>query len=178
LYESAGGPTEWRPVDVLIDEPILDPTLLEHEGRWWLFGTLEGHYPDTMLYLWHADRPAGPWRRHATNPVKCDVRSSRPAGALFRHEGRLYRPAQDCSHTYGGAVAINRVERLSTLEFREETVTTIRPSSDSPYPHGTHTLAGWGARTLVDGKRRVFVPRASLRYLDRKLSRKSNKQSF
>jgi hypothetical protein len=26
-------------VTTLLDEPLLDPSLIHHEGRWWLFGT-------------------------------------------------------------------------------------------------------------------------------------------
>src|SRR5213596_456309 len=58
-------------------------------------------------------RPLGPWRPHPGNPVKVDVRSSRPAGGPFLFGGNLYRPAQDCSRTYGGGITINRVTHLS-----------------------------------------------------------------
>ena len=87
------------------------------------------------------------------NPVKCDLRSSRPAGPLFAHEGALYRPAQDGSITYGGAVAVNRVVTLTPTEFAEETINVLRPEPSGPFPHGLHTLTGVGGVTLVDGKR-------------------------
>ncbi len=45
----------------------------------------------------------GPWEPHRRNPVKCDVRGSRPAGTPFVHGGELYRPAQDGSKRYGKA---------------------------------------------------------------------------
>ena len=171
LYESTGFPLKWEKVATLLKEPILDPTLLRHDDYWWLFGTLNGYYPDTKLFLWYAEDIRGPWKQHPSAPVKCDIRSSRPAGSFFHHNGELYRPAQDCRETYGGGIAINRVLSLTMHEFREETVTWIQPSSDSPYPHGTHTLVQWGNRTLVDGKRRVFMPSASMKYIEKKLSR-------
>ena len=40
--------------------------------------------------------------------VKTDVRSARPAGTPFVYQGELYRPAQDCSRTYGGSIVIHR----------------------------------------------------------------------
>ena len=175
LYEATGPPFAWQPVDVLLKEAVLDPTLLQYEGYWWLFGTMRGYYADAKLFLWYAERLAGPWQRHPACPVKCDVRSSRPAGKPFFHEGALYRPAQDCSQVYGGALAINRVLSLTPREFREETVTWIQPASDGPYPHGTHTLAAWGDRTLVDGKRQVFIPSASIRYLGEKMAKIGNR---
>jgi hypothetical protein len=88
--------------------------------------------------------------------VKCDLRSARPAGPLFIMDGALYRPAQDCSVTYGGAVVINRVERLTPEEFVERPVRRLAPATQGPYPHGLHTLSGAGNVTLVDGKRHVL----------------------
>ena len=87
----------------------LDPTIVEWAGRWWMFGTRRDRDPNAELWLWHAPSPLGPWTVHAANPVKIDVRSSRPAGTPFVLDGVLYRPAQDCSRGYGGAVVVNRV---------------------------------------------------------------------
>ena len=71
-------------------------------------------------------------------------------------DGALYRPAQDCSVTYGGAVVINRVERLTPEEFVERPVRRLAPAAHGPYPHGLHTLSGAGNVTLVDGKRHAL----------------------
>src|SRR5438874_1213590 len=62
----------------LLDAPAVDPTLLEHGGRWWLFCTLPGD--DARLYVFHAANWHGPWVPHAGNPVKVDPSSSRAAG--------------------------------------------------------------------------------------------------
>ena len=71
--------------------------------------------PLTDLHIWWSDDLFGQWRPHAANPVKIDARSARPAGTPFVHAGTLYRPAQDCSHTYGGAVAICRVRGWNAM---------------------------------------------------------------
>jgi hypothetical protein len=71
-------------------------------------------------------------------------------------DGALYRPAQDCSVTYGGAVVINRIERMTPEEFSEQVVTRLAPAADGPYPHGLHTLSSAGNVTLVDGKRHIL----------------------
>lgn len=160
----------WKPAGTLIDEPVLDATLLEHEGTWWMFGTKLNHYQDTSLFVWFADSPEGPWEPHPQNPVKSDVRSSRPAGRFFRHAGRLYRPAQDCGAGYGGAVRINRIERLDRNSFREVEVARITAEVNGPFPHGVHTLCVDEERAVVDGKRAVFIPQASWNYLRRRLS--------
>jgi len=105
------------------------------------------------------------------NPVKCDVRSSRPGGTPFVHDGALYRPAQDSSKSYGGALTINRITSLSQDEFREEPRVHLEPFRDSPYPDGLHTLSAAGSITVLDGKRMAFLPRLSSRRLRHKLGR-------
>jgi len=81
----------------------------------------------------------------------------------------LYRPAQDCSRTYGGRVIINRVLTLTPLAFRETQVATVEPDRTGRYPAGLHTLSQVGDITLIDGKRVVFSPaefrRVLLHYL-------------
>jgi len=65
----------------------------------------------------------------------------------------LYRPAQDCSRRYGGAIAINRIVDLSERRFREEPVLTLRPSPGSAWPDGVHTINSLDGVTVVDGLR-------------------------
>ena len=163
IYRAMSFPTHWELAAVCADEVrALDPTIVEHEGQWWLFCTDARDGSLTKLRVWWADALLGPWRPHSGNPVKTDVRSARPAGTPFHHDGALFRPAQDCSRTYGGAVALNRVLELTPTTFREETVNVIEPISDSRYDRGLHTLAAMGERTLVDGKRLVFNRHAAL----------------
>ena len=136
----------------LLDEELRAPMLFQHEGRWWLFGT-KAPWEDVALYAYHAPALEGPWTAHALNPVKTDVRSARPAGTPFTHQGQLYRPARDNSHTKGWRVALMRVLELSPTAFREELVKTIGPLKGSAWSHGMGTLSAVGDLTLVDGKR-------------------------
>jgi hypothetical protein len=95
----------------------------------------------------------GVWRPHVLNPLKCDIRSARPAGRPFRLDGRLYRPAQDCSRVYGGGLAINEILDLSPSSFRERTVLTVQPDPGGPYPDGIHHLVIEDGLILLDGCR-------------------------
>jgi hypothetical protein len=149
----------WSQVATLIEGfAAVDPTLFQYDGRWWLFCTNHGSDVEQKLFLWHAPDLLGPWEPHCANPVKVDVRSSRPAGRPFLFEGRLYRPAQDSSKGYGCAITINRVNRLTILEFAEEPVAHIRPIQSSPYRRGIHTLVGCENITVLDGNRLLFAP--------------------
>ena len=93
------------------DFAAVDPTPFEYANRWWMLCTKYENDVESKLYLWHAPRLEGPWEQHPASPVKTDVRSSRPAGRPFMHAGSLYRPAQDSSRSYGGAISINKILR-------------------------------------------------------------------
>ncbi len=148
-------PERFEPAAVLLDGFAgVDCTPFRHDGRWWMLAMDHADQDVTKLFLFHADRLLGPWQPHAGNPVRCDVRSARPAGPPFVHDGRLYRPAQDCSERYGGAVVLLRIDVLTPERFEEIPVARIEPDPAGPYPDGVHTLTPLGpAHTLVDGKR-------------------------
>jgi hypothetical protein len=154
LYRAESFPEKWVADRILLQSFAgADATVCRQGGLWWMFVGDHADQDEAKLHIFHAPDLCGPWQPHALNPVKCDLRSARPAGPLFGHAGALYRPAQDCSRTYGGAVAVNRVTKLTPTEFEEETVNVLRPAPE--YPHGLHTLTGVGSYTLVDGKREV-----------------------
>jgi hypothetical protein len=159
LHRASELPDKWTLDRVLVENfPAVDPTVFEHQGRWWLAATSAADGPDYNLFLWFADSPLGPWTPHANNPVKCDVRSARPAGTPFVVDGVLYRPAQDCSDGYGRRLAINAVEVLTPTRFRERLVKVIEPDPAGPFPHGIHTLSSLENVTLVDGRRDFIEP--------------------
>lgn len=149
-------PWTWTQVaHVLPDMPLIDATLMEHEGLWWLMATLSGEASDTDLHVWYAPSPFGPWTPHRLNPVKSDVGSSRPAGNSFRIGNCTYRPAQDCAQGYGRAVVINQIINLDTDRFVEIAVKRLEPPSDWPNPDGMHTFNVFGDQVVIDAKRRV-----------------------
>lgn len=149
--------------------PVLDPTLWRAPDRWWLFCTFRDDSPNERLHLFHAPRLGGPWTPHARSPVTTGRGGSRPAGPLFRAGGRLVRPAQDCSRTYGGAVVLYAITRLNDHEYAEERLRElVAPPGD--YPHGLHTFCPAGDVTLIDGKRWTTNPAVLLRKARRKLS--------
>jgi hypothetical protein len=157
LYRARQFPFGWRKVATLLsDFAAVDATIFQYDGRWWLTCTDNEQGVSLKLFVWHSEDLFGPWIPHAANPVKVDARSSRPGGTPFVQAGCLYRPAQDCSRTYGGRILINRIVTLTSEEFCEEPVSVIEPDSNSPYPNGMHTVSAVGSFTLIDGKRVTF----------------------
>ncbi len=150
LYRAKSFPFVWQPEKVLLtDVRAKDATLAEIDGKWWMFVSLAEHSIPDELYLFSAPSPLGPWTPHRRNPVKSDVRGSRPAGALFEWNEDVYRPAQDSSGRYGYAISINRLVQLDDEGFREEHVSSILPKWDKDLL-ATHTISIAGDLTVVD----------------------------
>ena len=116
LYRLDSGAIE---SELLEGMPVVDPSIHFDGKLYWLFCTrfTSFHDANASLFLFYSDNLRGPYKPHLLNPVKSDIRCSRPAGSFFSMEGKLHRPAQDCSHSYGGAISIMRIEKLSINEF-------------------------------------------------------------
>ena len=144
----------WEPRHhVLRGRRVVDPTIFRHGDRWWLFATEPPPLHNRVLHAFYADSVEGPWTAHARNPLKRDLTAARPAGRPFVVGDRLFRPAQDCSETYGGAVNVMEIGALSPDEFSESAVLRLEPDPAWPYPHGLHHLVVDGTRVYFDAKR-------------------------
>lgn len=156
---------------ILDNVKAVDPVLFFNDGFWWLFFTDRAN-SNTHLFLYFSQALSGEFKPHCLNPVKIDIRSARSAGTPFIHANILYRPAQDCSVTYGGRVAINRILRMNVNDFAEETVNFINPAAGSRYDKGLHTISAVGNFTLIDGKRYKLDHLFFWHQLQKKLTRK------
>lgn len=135
---------------------VVDPTLLQRDGKWNLFFT-QKDFPSVKLYRYVADDLRGPYEPFFANPVKVDCADARMAGAFFEMNGVLIRPAQHCVRYYGTAVCLNRVDRLDDIAFQETLIDTIEPLPGSRFQQGLHTLNGNDTITVLDGKRWQFT---------------------
>lgn len=161
-----------HPVEILSNFKAVDPSLILKDDKWYLFCTdASSKGADVRLSIFISDSITGPYRPHQKNPVKTDISSARCGGKIFAHEGKLYRPSQDSSRTYGGEIVINRIDLLTEDDFSETEVNRIQPAHlQGNYSKGCHTLSSLGKRTLVDGKRDIF----SFRNFFQKFRKKQN----
>ncbi len=136
----------------LVSEPLIDSVLFQHNEKWWLFAHHQDKQNNAALFIYHSDSVPGNFIPHALNPVKTDIRNSRSAGAILNINGKLLRPAQDSSKTYGGAIVINEITDLTPTSFSEHEVNRIEPNPDWDYNKGIHTISAYGDKTLIDAK--------------------------
>ena len=171
-YAARSFPDGWYAKQTLIDGFAgVDSTFFEHAGRWWMLATDGRAGTNRDLYLWHADTFFGTWHPHRNNPVKRDLAGSRPGGKPFEVDGRMYRPAQDCTLRYGRRLIINEILELSTERFVERPVSTIGPDPAGPYADGLHTANAAGDLIAVDGNRLHLVPRQAARAIAARVRR-------
>jgi hypothetical protein len=152
VYRATEFPFSWS-LDrtVSFGQLVVDPTLVEHKGRWWLFTGTQPSPESAIneLSIFFGDSPLGPWQPHPRNPVLSDARSARPAGQIFRVGDDLIRPAQDGTPAYGSAICFKRIVELSETEYQEELIGRLDPRWRAGLL-GTHTVNAAGAVTVLD----------------------------
>jgi hypothetical protein len=158
LYRCAEFPGRWELHATLMqDVDAVDATLFEHDGKWWMFvGLCEnpGASSHDELFLFYASDPLGAsWTPHPRNPIVSDVRRARPAGGLFRSNGAIFRPAQDCSRSYGCGIRLHEVRHLSETDYEEREVGALEPLW-RPGLVGTHSISHAGRLTVIDARQR------------------------
>lgn len=155
LYRAERFPEAWVLDRILLDDvAACDATIFERDGRWWMFVTIAPDPSEAFwdeLHLYSAQSPLGPWVAHVNNPVRSDVRDSRPAGRVVDTARGLLRPSQDCSRGYGYAIVLNRVDTIDDLNYTESEIGRLSPDWHDDLT-GTHTINHCGCLVAIDGK--------------------------
>ena len=174
LYRAMRFPDQWEPVATLLDLPAIDASVVHYENRWWMFFALPGPNGRALreLHVAYADALTGPWQLHPANPVREAHDSARPGGLPFLHEGALHLPVQDCTHSYGQALNLLRIDTLTPNDFAATLTAHLSPAGMHPqYADGLHTLSGEGNVSLIDVKRLDRSPGRGWINLQRRLRR-------
>jgi hypothetical protein len=151
LYRCTRFPDRWTLESTLLKLPAVDSTMWVDAGIIWLFVTLqEPRGCGIQLWLFSASALTGTWTPHPANPISTDIRKSRGAGAIFRHNGKLLRPSQDCSGHYGRRFTLNEIVALDGDRYEEKACVTVDPIW-APGLVGTHTYSHIGQVEVIDG---------------------------
>ena len=167
VYQCEEFPGRWsKRATLMKDVQYVDATLFEDHGRWWMFVAFKRGLLsfNRDLFVFWADTPLSRnWRAHPANPVLRELASARPAGRLFKLDGKLYRPSQNCLVRYGYSLKVNEITVLDAQRFQERLVTEIEPDWEQGIRANHHI--DWRAGLLVMDAQRLLPGRASNRPL-------------
>jgi hypothetical protein len=164
LYRAEPFPIRWRFVAELVrGGAVIDPSLVYHERRWWMFAGAPGN---AALYAYYADRLEGPWQPHVANPIVATAPDhARPGGRIVSWNDRLIRFGQNDAATYGEGVSAFEITTLTPDRFEErpaEPRTALSASGRGWNSTGMHHVdaqeiapGSWIA--AVDGSERVLM---------------------
>jgi hypothetical protein len=124
LYRADPFPHRWVHVGDLLAGPVLlDSTVFERDGRWWMMVDTSPGLNDETLRLFHAPALRGPWTEHPRSPVvRGDPRMSRPAGRVLCTPDRVLRFAQGARPDYGTDVRAFEITTLTPDAYAEREV--------------------------------------------------------
>lgn len=155
FYVADEFPHRWSLHSTLMDQArIVDATLLEHQGRWYLFASegSEGVEAGEELSLFVGSTPFGPFTRHPANPLVTDVRRARMAGRCFRSGPALFRPAQRSVPIYGAGIVVHEVIELTPDRYEERVTHELYPRWSRGMV-GFHTINCAGGLSVTDSLR-------------------------
>lgn len=158
LYRAEPFPTKWVLDKVLVDQPLVDASLVPPElaaeagtgsgDHWFMFASNQRAKASKrcrQLEIWMAPSLHGPWTLHPASPVREWMQGSRMAGRPIVVNGKLYRFGQDCGATYGGSMRIFRVTKLDSSQYEEEEVDGAFLDQMSDPTSGRQGESGWNA---------------------------------
>lgn len=153
LYKATKFPEKWEKVRTLKENYVaVDSTLFTYEGKTWL-QTLQFEKNHELLNLFMIE---GDKLADNSFPIAIDDANKRPAGKLFWHNGKFYRPAQDCTDSYGCALNFYEVTEVKNDAYEEILAVKILPteiqSNFCGVPQGIHTYNQSEKYEIIDLK--------------------------
>ena len=139
----------------ILSQGLIDQTFLELDNKEWIFATDKDNKL-CGLKIFYRSGGETEWHEHAGNPVKSDIRNSRPGGKFFKIGDTLYRPAQDSKKLYGHQIKIMRLDTLTTDTFSETEVKTLSSEGNKPFDLGFHTFNVENGFIVVDGYKEYY----------------------
>ncbi|MEE9321562.1 MAG: hypothetical protein V3U76_14035 [Granulosicoccus sp.] len=165
LFRCGGTPYDWVECATLLKNfPGVDSSIVFIDDMYWLFTT--PIHDQTILNLHYARSIEGPYKAHTLNPIVKSTHA-RMAGIIFQHKNHWYRPAQDLSSKYGGAIILKKIELINDSAYRESSTLTLHPQE--PYSDGLHTISIGNNKIIVDGRRKKTSISTPFRKIIRRL---------
>lgn len=132
----------------ILDGRFVDTQIVEHDGTFYAFTTRPGaNGGASTLEIYSADSLYGPWTH--TQTINSKSNTQRGAGPIFVHNGRIVRPTQDCSVSYGKGLVFNELKH--SRGWRETLLCAV--NANDKYDNGLclHTFSPHGNFAAIDG---------------------------
>ncbi len=163
LYECTEFPYKWNFKMTLMENVnAVDTTIFRYQDKWWLFTGMqedEELLPFVKLNLFSSTELfTRNWVPHPRNPIEANMTKARSAGNLYLKDGKIIRPSQNCSKSYGYGFYLNEVLQLSEYDYKEKTVMSVIPDWNRKIL-GTHTYVSEGKLTVIDAfarRKKIF----------------------
>lgn len=152
LYKAVEFPLRWERHKTLVEgDKFADSCVLFYEGKWYLF-TTAWYGEKNGLRIFVSDDLRGEYTEHPMSPITDDIALSRCGGAVFSYEGKLYRPAQDCTNYYGENLRVFEITELSPTGYKENLVKLMIDKQQVWNLKGGHHF-----NTLIFNGKRIVV---------------------
>lgn len=154
---------------ILLKGNYFDSIIYHKNGLWWLFATSE-----KGLELFYSKSLYSIFQTHPIGVVSSNPSNCRSGGGLIEWNGRLFRPAQNCTQSYGGNLGIMEIMSMTENSYAEIFVKSdIFDSSVNWRKNGAHHLthAKFHGRNIlaVDGRQSDYFINRPLSLITRNI---------
>ena len=146
LYEYHNNTDSLEFVKQVLPEKLTDATIFKNGSDYYILSTYEPRPNGNTLTVWKSDSLSESFSK--IQEIKFPENIARNAGSIFRYNGKLIRPAQECNKSYGHAISFQVVNLdKGHFEFSEE----FRYYSTHPKcKRGTHTFNTYKNLAVID----------------------------
>lgn len=130
----------------ILNEAVADATIIKRDERFTLIAT-RFPYTQEKAFLYESSSLFGPFNPINDIPFQISKAEARPGGNWIYVLDALFRPAQNCSLVYGGAI---RIMKVDMNKKNEECVCELIPQGFR-YNLGLHTINFNCGVCVVDG---------------------------
>ncbi|NHC43329.1 hypothetical protein G6549_25995 [Bacillus sp. MM2020_1] len=121
LYKAKNFPYEWEKTCEIIQGNYVDSSIFQYNDKWWMFAGKSG-----KLHLFFSDDLEKNWAEHPKSPLITNNSSiTRPGGRVIVDNHTIYRYTQDGKPTYGSAVRVFKITKLSDIEYEEKEISLV-----------------------------------------------------
>lgn len=161
IWKSKNFPKKWYLYKkIFIGSSFADCSILNYKNQLWLFANKsEDNFLDhnSELYIYKIEgNNFNKLIPHKQNPVICDSRSARNAGAVYKKNGKYYRPSQiNINKVYGYGLNINQIMELNINRYTEKNVTKFTPFSNEIKNTHVHHISILDDKIIFDKKSQI-----------------------